>query len=104
MGQERRIPFFTVPNSDDPLTLAVPRNILDWSRNDRKLTLRDHVLPNTIPNPNNPSRVSRGNIVPTRSKTGDVYGCGVGSILRADGRIVNGAEENGFAGLGGYVG
>lgn len=64
-----------------------------------ELPLRDHFLADAIPHPDFPGRIARGYIVPRGREAGYVYDGGVAGVLCADGGVIDGAEEDGFAGL-----
>jgi hypothetical protein len=60
------IPILACTNSNNPLALAVPCNIVDRPRKNVEFSLRDHVHSHSIPDPHRTGGIPRSNVVPTR--------------------------------------
>lgn len=91
-------PLASVPNGDDALGVAVPGNIVDATRNDVVLALGVDGL-DGVPDADGTGDVSRGDVEAGGGEAGYGGAGGVAVVLFALRRVVDGAEEDGFAGL-----
>ena len=70
-----------ITDSDDPLTIAIPRQVIYSSRYNAVFALRGP-LSFAIPHTNGPSSIARGNIIAGRTESGNSGRAGVASVLR----------------------
>ena len=92
--------LLAVPNSNDPLRVAVPCQIVDATGDYRVFSFcAAFTCGSAIPDANNTSAITRGTVVARWGEASDCCGCCVASILSGEGGIVDGAEENRFVRL-----
>lgn len=87
-----------VADGDDALRVAVPGDVVDAARDDVVLALCVDGL-DGIPDADGARDVARRDVEARGGEAGDRGGGGVAGVLFARGRVVDGAEEDGLAGL-----
>lgn len=97
------LPLLAVAHRNDALALPVPGQVTNRARDDVEFTLSDKVGADAVPDADLSRGITGGDIVARRGEAGDGYGGGVAGVLDADGRVIDGAEKDGFARLGELV-
>ena len=90
--------LLTVTNNAKPLGVRRPGDISDGTEDNVDLQLADTVSTNAIPDPHGTGRVTRGNVVPRGSITGDGGSIGVLGVLVADKRVRKITHHHGVTG------
>lgn len=88
--------LLSVANGDDALAVSVPSEIIDAAADDGVFALGG-AFTYAVPNADGTRGITAGDIVAGRGEAGDCCSGRVGSVLGGLGRMVDGAEEYGFA-------